>query len=108
MTLAEEIKQDILNNFNTLQNFNRTIDFVAKTLPLNQKVGILGIKCYYNSLFILNVNVEEDTINYMSMAIEAIELLEKLYSSNELFIYKFLMTRIQKNINKVKKVRLLA
>jgi len=108
MHLSEEIKQDLLDNFNTLQNFNRNIDFAAKTLPLDEKVLLISIKAYFNSIFLLDVDVESDTINYMAMALEGIQKMKELHLKSDLFIYHFISERMTKNVLRVEKIKLLA
>lgn len=80
--LQQVLKQKILHQFYSLENFNFHLDQLKSSTCQCEKYHIENIKLYFNSIFYTEVDVEADVKTYRNQTIKTLLFLQKHIDSN--------------------------
>jgi hypothetical protein len=108
MTLSEINKKDILDTFHSLDNFIFNMSKGKHFADYQEKLVLENMQLYYCNLFYYDVDMVYDVITLQELTQNAILTLKGLILKKDLFIYRFLLNRKEKNCLYVKNIKRLA
>ncbi len=99
---------NILNAFCGIDELTRFLQKFKRTLPVEDKMNILSLIHYYQSLYLYKVPVESDSIEYRAFIIETLNLLKKSQNAKSCKYLIFLIDLIEGSLERSKNMRFLA